>query len=82
MCLKKGSRLIPKELKIGNKKNVYEIHLLKMLDNYNMVRLINNLLSSMRNHCRVIGVDHLIIKLQLNWLTIIESVTQTNNMLF
>ncbi len=80
MCLKKGSQLKPKELKIGNKKSVYGIHLLKLLDNYNMVGLINNLLSSMRSHCRVIRLNYLIILLQLNRLKTIEPVMQTNNL--
>jgi len=66
--LKKGSQLKPKELKIGNvyRKNVYVIHLLKLLDRYNMVGLINNMLLSMENRCKVIGQDYLIILLQLN----------------
>jgi hypothetical protein len=37
MCCKKENQLKPKELKIGNKMNIYEIHLLKLLDNYNML---------------------------------------------
>jgi hypothetical protein len=53
---------------------------LKLLDNYNMVGLINNLLSSMRSHCRVIRLNYLIILLQLNRLKTIEPVMQTNNL--
>ncbi len=62
-CLKKGSWLKPKELKIDNKKSVYEVHLLKLSNNYNMVGLINNLLSSMRSYYIVIRLDCLIILL-------------------
>jgi len=77
----KGRELVKKkEIKIGNKKNVYMIHLLKLLDYYNMVGLINNLLSIMRSHCKVIGLDYLIIILQLNWLKTIELVIQINNL--
>jgi hypothetical protein len=60
---KKGSMLKLKELKIGNKNNVYDIHSLKLLDKYSMVGLKNNLLPSMRVCCRVIGLDCLIILL-------------------
>jgi pyruvate/oxaloacetate carboxyltransferase len=39
---------------------MYMIHLLKLLNNYNMVELINNLLPPMKNHYKVIGLDCLI----------------------
>ncbi len=35
--LKERNQLKSKELKIGNKMSIYEIHLLKLLDSYNMV---------------------------------------------
>ncbi len=37
ICLQKYSQLKLKELKIGNNKRIYEIHSLKLSDNYNMV---------------------------------------------
>jgi hypothetical protein len=66
MCLKKKSRLKPKELKIGDKKNVYKIRLLKLSNNYKIVGLINDLLISMKSHCKIIRFDYLIILPQLN----------------
>ncbi len=81
-CLKKGTELKPKESKIGDKNNIYKIHLLKLLDYYNMVGLTNNLLSPMRSHYRVVGLDYLIIQSQPNRLKIIKLVMQTNNLLF
>jgi hypothetical protein len=51
-----------KGAKEWQKKNVYEIFSLKLLDNYNIVGLKNNLLLSMRVHCKVIGWDCLIIQ--------------------
>jgi hypothetical protein len=44
-----------------------------------MVGFINNILSSMKNHCKVIGLDYLIILLQLNRLKIIKLMMQTSN---
>jgi hypothetical protein len=60
-CSRKGSQLKLKGLKNGNKKNVYEIFSLKMLNNYNIVGLKNNLLLSMKVHYKVIRLDYLII---------------------
>jgi hypothetical protein len=57
MCSKKGSWLKLKGLKNGNKKSVYEILSLKMLNNYNIAGLKNNQLLSMRVHCSVNGLD-------------------------
>jgi hypothetical protein len=68
MCSRKDNWLKLKGLKNGNKKNVYNIFSLKLLDNYNIVGLKNNLLLSMRVHSKVIGLDYLIIQPQLNWL--------------
>jgi len=72
----------PKELKIGNKKNVYKIHSLKLLDNNNIVGLKTNLLPLMKVHCRVFGLDCLIILPQLNQLREIKQVKQISNLSF
>jgi len=59
---------MPKGLKNGNKKSVYNILSLKLLSSYNIMGLKNNLLLSMKVRCRVIGLDCLIILPQLNQL--------------
>ncbi len=82
MCFKRRRQLKPKESKINNKKNVYRIDLLKLVGIYNMVGLINNLLSSMRSHYKIIGMDCKIILLQFNRLKTIKSVMQSNNLWF
>ncbi len=46
-----------KGLKNGNKKSVYGIFSLKLLDNYNIVGLKNNMLLSMKVHCKIIELD-------------------------
>jgi hypothetical protein len=79
-CSEKESLLKLKELKINNKKNIHGIHSLKLLDNDNMVGLINNLLPLMRVRCKVIGLDYLIILLQLNKLKAIKLVKQISNL--
>jgi hypothetical protein len=68
MCSRRGSQLKLKGLKNSNKKNVYEILSLKLLNNYNIMGLKNNMLLSMRVHCKVIGQDCLIIQPQPNRL--------------
>jgi phosphoribosyl-AMP cyclohydrolase len=65
-CSRRRSRLKLKGMKNGNKKNVYEIFSLKLLDSYNIMGMKNNLLLSMKVHCRIIGLDYLIIQPQLN----------------
>jgi hypothetical protein len=52
--------------KNGNKKNIYGIHSLKLVNNYNTMGMKENLLPSMEVHCKVIGLDYLIILPQLN----------------
>jgi hypothetical protein len=82
MCSRRGSHLEPKEVKIGNKKSVQGIRSLKLLDNYNIVGLKTNLLPSMKVHCRVIGLDCLIILPQFNRLEEIELVKRISNLSF
>jgi hypothetical protein len=62
MCSRRGSQLKLKGLENDNKKSVYEIFSLKLLDNYNIMGLKNNLLLLMRVHQRDFGLNCLIIQ--------------------
>jgi hypothetical protein len=59
---RKGSWLKLKGLKNGNKKSIDWIFSLKLLNNYNIMGLKNNMLLSMKVHYRVIGLMFLIIQ--------------------
>jgi len=67
MCSRKGSQLKPKGLKNGNKENVYKIHSLKLLNSYSIVGLKNNLLPSMKVHCKVVGHSYDILGARMLW---------------
>ncbi len=81
-CSRRGSQLKPKELKISNKKNVYKIRSLKLLNSYDIMGLKTNLLPSMNVHCKVIRLDCLIILPQFNQLKEIKLVKRTSNLPF
>jgi hypothetical protein len=55
-CSRGGNQLKPKELKIGNKKSIYNNHSLKLLNSYNIVGLKTNPLPLMKVHYKVIGL--------------------------